>query len=295
MNNVLANFSSISSAYFQQISKQIGQERAVFLVTLAALLLLSSGLAKWTWQLVVPPTSQVIVTPGHDTPSRQASLNLQGLMSAQLFGKAEAEAKSSSPLNVPLSSLNLVLAGVVAAGESSIAIISVSGQEETPFSLGEEITHGALLHAVYSDRVILQRGGILESLVLEDLNKSLPGTAYRPASNHSRRQEIRSLGNNNFVVPRAMLSQQLKNPDFLRDAHIVANKGGGFRVRRLKSGSLYSKLGLKRGDIIKSVNGVQINTMQDAMNQYQQLESLSQVQLEIVRKGKSQMLQFHLQ
>lgn len=295
MSDFLTTALAGSGSRFQELVNRIGKEKMVSLATLAALILLTSGLAKWTWQLVQPPASQIVLRPGVEQSSHRNVINLQDLLDAHLFGVATVESKPGSPVNVPLSSLNLVLAGVVVAGENSVALISVSGQEETPFGLGEEVTHGALLNAVYPDRVILQRGGVLESLILEDFTKSLSGSVYAPPSPAAHRMEIRSLGNNNFSLPRNMVAEQLKNPDFLRDAHIVANKGGGFRVRRIKKGSLYTKLGLKRGDVIKSVNGVELNSVQDAMNQYQQLGNLSQVQIEVVRTGKPVMLQFHLQ
>ena len=285
-------------AAWSRLQQRVGTERLLALLNLAVVALLAWSMAGWTWRLLQPNLPQVVAEAA-STRSAGPAFDPRLILDAHLFGKAPAPEVTKNNLNnVPLSSLNLVLTGVVAAGDDGIALISVSGQPQMPYAIGDMVSHGAVLYGVYPDRAILQRNGVLESLILEDVAKSLPNKSVvnmRPSSTRQAAARIRTLGNNNFALPRNLIGEQLKNPDFLRQAHIVGRKDGGFLVRKLKKGSLYEKLGLRQGDVIKSVNGEPINTIEDAMRQYQQLNTAGQVQVEVLRNGQPQMLQFHLE
>ena len=285
------------------IDQKIGSQRLINGINILALMLLTHSLATWTWKLVQPTLTPVIAQSVHNSHQVSHKINLQALLRANLFGQAAiAQQDATTPDQVPLSSLNLLLTGVVAAGDSSIALISVSGQPQTPFLIGEEVAQGAVLDAVYPDRAILQRAGILESLVLEDLDISLVDTEPDNRSSLNRPTapvsigDIRSMGNNSFSFPHQLIKQQLGNPRFLADAQIVPKRnGGGFVVQKLKKGSLYEKLGLRRGDIIQDIDGQQINTAQDAMAHYQKLNGQGHVTVGVQRNGRPLTLQFHLE
>lgn len=278
------------------IQSKIGVNRLFLLLNIFVVFLLASSMADWTWRLVRPNLPHVVTTA---YSANQSGANyvpdIQVLLNAHLFGQADMLETQSSPTEVPLSSLNLVLTGIVAAGEDSIALISADGQPQAAYTLGEEVAHGAILHAVYPDRAILQRAGVLESLVLEDIAGGLTGKSIAVARGSSKiDDQIIRLGPNDFSLPRNIIGEKLKDPEFLRAAHIMPRKEGGFLVRRLKKGSLYEKIGLKQGDIITSVNGEPLNSIQDAMTHYSKLSTLDQVQIEITRNGKPEILQFHL-
>jgi general secretion pathway protein C len=84
----------------------------------------------------------------------------------------------------------------------------------------------------------------------------------------------------------------MRTPDFLRQATMIPSKSGGFQVQQIQAGSLYEKLGLRAGDVIKVVNGQPVNSAEDAMRLYQQMSNIDAVQLEITRDGKSEHLYY---
>jgi len=91
----------------------------------------------------------------------------------------------------------------------------------------------------------------------------------------SRRSD-RSVGRHRSqLVDRRQLQQQLGRPEFLNQALIVPNPDGGFLVRQIQAGSLYEKLGLRPGDVIRNVNGQPLTNMDDVMRLYQQFAPLS--------------------
>lgn len=294
----LESFAQTAVQTWHIIQSRIGTDRLFLFLNILVILLLASSMANWTWRLVRPNLPHVVATKTSGLSQDNRAPDIQILLNAHLFGQADIPETQSTPTEVPLSSLNLVLTGIVAAGDDSVALISADGQPQAAFTLGEEVAHGAILHAVYPDRAILQRAGVLESLVLEDIAEGLAGNSVSVISSgrsNNIDSQIKRLGNNDFAMPRGIIGQKLKDPKFLRAAHIMPRKEGGFLVRKLKKGSLYEKIGLKQGDVITSVNGEPLNSIQDAMTHYSKLSSLSQVQIEITRNGKPEMLQFHLE
>ncbi|MCJ8277344.1 MAG: general secretion pathway protein GspC, partial [Bdellovibrionales bacterium] len=107
----------------------------------------------------------------------------------------------------------------------------------------------------------------------------------------------------NFTFKRTEINKYLENlPQVLQDAkavpYIAPGSGGevaGFKLVAIKAGSIYEKLGLKRGDIIKGVNGESVDTPQKAMELYQALKSSDSIQLEVTRGGSSTTLNYSLE
>ena len=267
-------------------------------VNVAALVILAWGMAGWTWTLFAPTVAEVIP----DDSSASASgpkLDIQTLLGAELFGAAPRPPGAGGVAldAIPISGLNLVLSGVVSAGGASFALISVNGQPQEPFAIGQEVTAGAVLQAVYPDRVLLTRGGITESLMLESVNNNAgisTGSSYSADSGQPP-GGISQNGDNQYVVARSMVTQELKKPQqLLSEALMVPNPSGGFLVRQIQPDSVYQKLGLQVGDVIRSVNGQPVNTLQDAMRVYQQASSSSSVRLEVVRNGRPEVLQYQI-
>jgi general secretion pathway protein C len=265
-------------------------------VNLVALVLLTSSLAQWTWRLfgpASPPPASVL----HPTLAATNENALRDLLAVNLFGQAPSGQNTSA--NLPATALNLVLTGVMVRGQNSFALISVDGAPETPVAVGDEITAGARLHAVYPDRVVLRRGNAFENLPLKENEGALaPGSIVAGSVPGAGAPIVQNEGGNTYSVVRERLAQQMQTPEFLSQAMMVPNAGGGFLVRSIKPGSLYEKLGLRPGDVIRSVNGQPINNMDEVMRVYQQLGGLERagdISVDVSRGGKSETLQYQLQ
>jgi len=261
----------------------------------AMLLLLTASLAQWTWLMVKPSLPPLMIAAPSPAPAAN-TFSPESLLAAHLFGQASQELSGGRLDNLPLSSLNLVLTGVIAAASGGYALISVNGQSEEPFVIGQTITAGAVLQAVYPDRVVIQRNGALESLMLEGADKSgleqsgAPVRAY--AAPAAPANVVQETSGNHYVVERDQLAAQMRTPDFLRQATMVPAASGGFQVKQLQPGSLYEKLGLRNGDIIKSVNGQPVNSADDAIRLYEQMANVASIQVEVLRAGRPENLYY---
>ena len=293
----MSALSSLESAE-QLLEKMVGNRWTPIAVNLLAMLLLVYSLAQWSWRLIdrgshAPPESTRPVVTAPAGPSDQ-----QLLLSANLFGQAAPGGLASDKL--PLTSLNLVLTGVMVRGTNSYALIRVDGGEETSVTVGEDVQAGTKLQAVLPDRVILLRGGVLESLMLKDNSTALPegSIVMQGANQTSALMNGISGSGNEFNVNREALTQQMQRPEFLSQALMVPNSGGGFLVREIQPGSVYEKLGVRAGDVIRSINGQPINNMEEVMKVYQQLggvQQASNITVEVTRAGHNEFLQYNLE
>jgi len=292
---------SPSAPLTDQLEHWLAKPWVVWAINLAVLLILCASLAHWTWRLWQPsvvPANRVAA--GSDAGTEY---NITTLTAANVFGQAAPLPAKVTLENIPLSSLNLILTGVMVTPVGSFALISADGGPETPIGIGEDISGGATLQAVYADRVLIKRGGQTESLMLKDVGPALPSDAVvqAPRSVPAPRPppaEVRQLGTNSYAIEREQLNRQMQRPETLSQALMVPNAGGGFLVREIQAGSIYEKLGLKVGDVINAVNGQPVNTVEDVMKIYQTLSGASnaaQINLDIRRAGKNESLQYNLQ
>jgi general secretion pathway protein C len=250
-----------------------------FAATLAALLFLCWVLAQATWTLWQPATPMV------ERHGAQSVLDPQSLLSARPFGDAAIQSASDAAGPAP-SKLNFTVTGVAARQKSGCALIVMQGQPESAYCAGEELTPGVRLESVHADRIVILRQGVRESVMM----KEIEGTAGIQAP---QQLIVRSLPDRH-VVDRSQLQQQLGRPEFLSQALIVPNPGGGFLVREVQSGSLYEKLGLRPGDIIRNVNGQALNNMDEVMRMYQQFGTAERITVDVQRQGRPETLYYDM-
>ena len=101
-------------------------------------------------------------------PATQRRINVAAIANSHLFGTAASGASAANAANAPQTSMPLVLTGIIAGDDPStgVAIIGESASSAKVYGVGDNVPGGAKVHSVYSDRVLLDRNGTLESLAL---------------------------------------------------------------------------------------------------------------------------------
>src|SRR6185312_2802412 len=89
------------------------------------------------------------------------SVNIAAITSAHLFGEPPIEKVVQSDGTARPTTLPLVLTGIISADDpqNGLAILGQTAQNAKVFAVGDNVPGGAKLHAVYNDRVIIDRGG----------------------------------------------------------------------------------------------------------------------------------------
>lgn len=101
----------------------------------------------------------------------------------------------------------------------------------------------------------------------------------------------RAVGRDRYAIERSALYAALTNPTILSDARVVpALEGGvarGFEVLSIRPGSFLASLGLENGDVIRTVDGYELTTVERALELHGRLREASRVTLELERGGRT--------
>ena len=131
----------------------LAQTAVLSVLTLAAVALLGLVLAYWTW---------VWFAPRAEPPLQAAPVQSGGVVSASaIFGKVQRSQNTAAPTGIAIR-----LLGVVAAsgGRRGYAVVQLEAKEILAVRDGADIAPGIRLAEVHPDHVVLERGGIRETL-----------------------------------------------------------------------------------------------------------------------------------
>ena len=95
-------------------------------------------------------------------------------------------------------------------------------------------------------------------------------------------------------LPAEMVSSLVQNPfDELKRIRMRPNdKVGGLEVQWIQGDSLLKRIGVQRGDVIKSVNGIPFTNMGDIANSINSLMNSERFDVEVMRGGKNTALRY---
>ena len=73
-------------------------------------------------------------------------------------------------------------------------------------------------------------------------------------------------------------------------ARVVPSFSGGqqngFRIYSIRPGSIYSKLGLRNGDVLQEINGMKLDSLRGAQDAYEKLQSATSLSASVLRGGR---------
>ncbi|HEU0197398.1 MAG TPA: type II secretion system protein GspC [Nevskiaceae bacterium] len=246
--------------------------------------------ARWTAAPAPPQTHLVQTAVNLNTD--QALADLFGRYSVAAGGAGPNSATVHALATAPETHLNLKLLGILAnrlyPGQSR-ALIAPGGEADKPYALGQAITSGVLLKAIFPDRVVLLRNGSLETLRLH-LNQ---GDDNTPESNVPI--AVAGEAGNSAVKLSSIRTKLLANPSiagqFIRVQPVAGNAGQGQEGYRIFPGpnrSAFAASGLHPGDIVTAVNGVPLNNPAQTLQLLSELSRAQSVTLTIKRGGQTQ-------
>ncbi len=214
-------------------------------------------------------------------------MDIAAVVNAHLFGVAP---QSGDPSDAPATTANLALAGTLAGlePEHGWAIIGASGQTARVYATGASLPGGSKLFAVYPDRVILDRNGARESLLMPRLasgagGRVAPRTAGLPptAPDASIADSVRQL----------LVQNPSAGSELLRPQPVFA--GGslrGYRVYPGRNRAQFASLGLQPGDLVLAVNGAALDDPNRGLEILRGVGQGSAVTLTVERGGQQQQI-----
>lgn len=253
-------------------------------VSVVLVIAIAWQLVQLTWLLLdrddAAPEPIAPYTPPPN-PTRKG-IDIQAIVNAHLFGAPEAETTPDSA-NAPQTQMSLVLSGVFATGDPTkgLAIIGDSAQSTKVYTVGAAVRPGTKLHAVYADRVILDRNGQLEALALP--KQMAAGVAINrptaPSAGGGIAQSLRRVAETN---PSAFA-------EIIRPQPVFANGvQRGYRVYPGRNRQQFARLGLQPGDLVLAINGTPLDDPQRGPEIFNTMGTSDRVNVTIERNGQSQ-------
>ena len=71
-------------------------------------------------------------------------------------------------------------------------------------------------------------------------------------------------------------------------------KPSGLILSRIKPDSIFKKMGLINGDIIKKIDGEPVSSVETVLQSYESLKASGDVTIEIKRRGRIQQIEYHV-
>jgi general secretion pathway protein C len=272
------------------------------LISVILVIVIGAKLAELTWRIIPAPESsasniQQITSKPQAGGQRQGDrASLAQVSNLNIFGKAGVTPAKKVSRKAPETRLNLTLHGVFVEEDPELgaAIIGTSGNKQKYYKVGANVMNGVKLQGVFDDRVVLLRNGQSEVLRFPKVSTRGGGTVSpvsARSSNSSRSNRSASLREYKEVFQQ----EPLKIFEHVRFVPVRSRDGlKGYRVLPQKDRKLYNKLGIRPSDLVTAVNGVNLTNDKEAMKLIQMIKDATSVQVDIVRNGQPQSLNFNL-
>ena len=244
----------------------------------------SADLALRNREVVPTKASNKIAPPG----GRDYSI----IVRESLVGAIESpNAKATPPPQKPVSTIPMGLIGVfIQDKKDPYAIIEDKKKNlQDVFMIDEMIFGEAKLKKILSDRVEIERNGVIEQLILEDLPSKGGGDVKGGISTDGNTFTIEEAELDKALESLALLLTQARAVPYFKDGVAI-----GLRLFAIKSDSIFEKLGLKNGDILKTVNGNNLGDLTQAMKLFETLKQERSLSVHLERSLQEQEFKYEI-
>ena len=202
---------------------------------------------------------------------------------------------------------------MVAEPSSESYVVIDLNNEDRIFKEGDQVEEHEIISIQWNGeggRVVLLNQTKYECLVLGKKKKkrfspkpkrgrSSSKRAKNKANAKKLKEGIKEVSPGRYMIDRAMLDEQLNDLDsLLRQARVIPHykkgKPSGFKVVGIRSNSIFRHLGLKSGDVLKSVGGEELTSINKALGLFDKLKTSDNVSLDLDRKGKMNSFEYNI-
>jgi len=255
------------------------------------------------------PSGLVHPSPGsarEDEAKTSASAMIVSIQKSGLFplppdpvSVSAAGASASLPPRVPLNlASKLKLLGVVMGDYEGVSAIveELSSKRQLFFRLHDHIPDIGEISEIRRDGMVVRQGDQQELLELAVSQIEKPLSALAPTATAVPPGPASPT---RTVLDRRVVEQAMDDlPKLLSQARAVPNllngAMNGFRLDYIAPSSFYEKIGLKYGDILQQVNGVDIRDPGTILTLFQQLRNERAVKLDVLRDNQRTTMNYEI-
>jgi general secretion pathway protein C len=167
------------------------------------------------------------------------------------------------------------------------------------YKVGDPLPGGdAQVVEIQPRAVKIRRGGQIEALGFPEAwdTSQAPGSGLAaPRGGSAGLDEVRQISPGRYQVSQRLLDYKLANlTETLTEARAIPVPGQGFRIRSIKKGSLFERIGIQNGDLLRSVNGLELTSIEQAMRAYKMLQKEPRLRLQITRGSATETLDYEI-
>ena len=208
-------------------------------------------------------------------------------------GPAEVPEKAWNATPVR-SSIRATLVGTALASPARYSLCQLTNgdtNETLVYAIGDKFM-GARIYAIEKDRVLVDNDGHNEYIDNSAAAAPNLGVYTPPAGQPAADNNVRQLSDNQYVLAKSTVNAALTDLSQLAtQARIVPSfKNGvanGFKLFSIVPDSLYAKIGIQNGDVIRRINGYEMNSPDKALEIYQKLRDANRIEVELERRGET--------
>lgn len=267
--------------------------------------------------IVLPPPKPAVVRAMKATPTTVYSKEIGPIIQRNIFcalcpeikEKPDVVAEAAPDTAPQKTSLPLALMAIMYSPPPlgikwSVAVLRDSEDKSMgAFGVGSKI-RSATITEIQETRIYLDNAGRTEFLDLLDgtanaqltnpsptVATAAPTTGGGDALSQEMDKGIKKTGENSYEIQRSTLESVLGNMNLLsRSARIVPEirdgKAAGFRLYSVRPDGPFAKIGMQNGDVIASINGLEITSPEKALEVYAKLKSASHLSLGLERNSQ---------
>ncbi len=203
--------------------------------------------------------------------------------------------------------IKLLSTFAVGSGTDQRSTATIQGSNGTPevYTVADEkqFAPGVKITKILPNRIEFINGPRLEYAEIENFSSSgvstnTPLSRLDSGTAKTGGSGVAKQGENKFVVDKAEIDNALANVNKLFTEvqavpNFVAGKPAGIKLLAMTSTSIFSKLGLQRGDVLERINGQELD-IASGMNLFNQLKNQNKITIDLTRNGKKQTLDYEI-
>ncbi len=225
----------------------------------------------------------------------------------RIFSKVKAKIKK--PIEVKKQEYqlltNIKLKAVYAMGEEKGWIIIADNSTETfILSVGDEFK-SYKLSRIYTNYVVFTKNNQEYKVSLKE-EKKLQYSVVNKSTKVSKK-DIKPEDDHTIIVlddvvsvKRAYLNSYINNFDkiwkeiSIREVKDANGNINGFKVNGMSNKSVFKKLGLRKGDVIKAINNIDLKSYNDAFSVYKKINKVENLHIRIIRNNTEMELDYEI-
>jgi len=228
----------------------------------------------------------------------------QAIETRNLFNLKDKPAEvAPEPVKVDIETLKetdlqLKLWGTVTGnGQNAYAVIEDAKLRVQQLYHMEDAIQNAIVKEIHREKVILEVNGSFEVLQMEEIQGTTGGSKVARQTISEKPEGSNTPESKNISLKRERIDEAVNDLGNLMKQvrirpHFKDGQSDGLTLSGIRSNSIFGEMGFRNGDVIVGVDGKNITSVDDALSLYENLQSASNVQVQIRRRGRLQTIDY---